>query len=237
MCDRCDRGCHLFCLSPPLDQVPEGEWLCPLCKAEDAHGFIEGQQYSLDEFEKTATSFKKNFFGGQAAAKKVRMMAARVYTLPLQPTSFDHYTAVSHTRVLPVQILHVCLACTATHCTLSVRSTLSSTADTHITRTAAAADTDQPASTNSLTLQASLETIETEFWKVVEEAEDPVEVLYGADIDTTITGSGFPQKVCCCLELYAPLCTCQYACLPGWTTVLHYLHAVWLLGWHHIKRL
>ena len=37
--------------------------------------------------------------------------------------------------------------------------------------------------------------IETEFWKVVEAAEDPVEVLYGADIDTTITGSGFPQKV------------------------------------------
>ncbi len=47
-------------------------------------------------------------------------------------------------------------------------------------------------------LQASLEAIEAEFWKVVEEAEDPVEVLYGADIDTTITGSGFPQKVCPC---------------------------------------
>jgi hypothetical protein len=71
LCDRCDRGCHLFCLSPPLEQVPQGEWLCPLCKAEDAHGFIEGQQYSLDEFEKTAATFKKNFFGGQAAAKKV----------------------------------------------------------------------------------------------------------------------------------------------------------------------
>ena len=71
LCDRCDRGCHLFCLSPPLEQVPEGEWLCPICKAEDAHGFVEGQQYSLDEFEKTASAFKKNFFGGQAAAKKV----------------------------------------------------------------------------------------------------------------------------------------------------------------------
>lgn len=31
---------------------------------------------------------------------------------------------------------------------------------------------------------------------MVEEADEPVEVLYGADIDTTITGSGFPQKVC-----------------------------------------
>ena len=48
--------------------------------------------------------------------------------------------------------------------------------------------------------------IETEFWKVVEAAEDPVEVLYGADIDTTITGSGFPQKVCLCLPSALPAC-------------------------------
>lgn len=44
-------------------------------------------------------------------------------------------------------------------------------------------------------LQASLTAIESEFWNVVERADEPVEVLYGADIDTTITGSGFPQKV------------------------------------------
>lgn len=52
-------------------------------------------------------------------------------------------------------------------------------------------------------LQASLETIEAEFWKVVEAADEPVEVLYGADIDTTITGSGFPQKVCIRCLLHA----------------------------------
>ena len=33
----------------------------------------------------------------------------------------------------------------------------------------------------------------------MERADEPVEVLYGADIDTTITGSGFPQKVRCML--------------------------------------
>ena len=55
-------------------------------------------------------------------------------------------------------------------------------------------------------LQASLETVEAEFWKVVEEADEPVEVLYGADIDTTITGSGFPQKVCMICLLYVSKC-------------------------------
>ena len=31
MCDSCDRGYHMFCLEPPLEDLPEGEWNCPLC--------------------------------------------------------------------------------------------------------------------------------------------------------------------------------------------------------------
>ena len=72
LCDHCDKGCHMFCLSPPLDAVPEGDWLCPSCVAKHAHGFIEGHEYSLLEFEKAATSFKNDFLGGALAAKKVR---------------------------------------------------------------------------------------------------------------------------------------------------------------------
>lgn len=30
-CDDCDRGYHLYCLSPPLLEPPEGEWSCELC--------------------------------------------------------------------------------------------------------------------------------------------------------------------------------------------------------------
>eukprot|EP01094_Clydonella_sp_ATCC50884_P000135 TRINITY_DN10110_c0_g1_i1.p1 TRINITY_DN10110_c0_g1~~TRINITY_DN10110_c0_g1_i1.p1 ORF type:complete len:1197 (-),score=332.09 TRINITY_DN10110_c0_g1_i1:65-3619(-) len=31
LCDQCDVGCHVFCLSPPLRSVPSGQWLCPGC--------------------------------------------------------------------------------------------------------------------------------------------------------------------------------------------------------------
>ena len=31
LCDNCDQGFHTFCLNPPLTEVPEGDWLCPLC--------------------------------------------------------------------------------------------------------------------------------------------------------------------------------------------------------------
>ena len=34
-CDRCSRGFHLHCLDPPLDSVPEDEWLCPTCSKDE----------------------------------------------------------------------------------------------------------------------------------------------------------------------------------------------------------
>lgn len=33
-CDDCDRGYHLYCLSPPLSEPPEGNWSCELCLKE-----------------------------------------------------------------------------------------------------------------------------------------------------------------------------------------------------------
>ncbi|XP_011298385.1 zinc finger protein DPF3 isoform X3 [Fopius arisanus] len=33
-CDDCDRGYHMYCLSPPLATPPEGSWSCRLCIAE-----------------------------------------------------------------------------------------------------------------------------------------------------------------------------------------------------------
>ncbi|KAG7016812.1 Histone-lysine N-methyltransferase ATXR6, partial [Cucurbita argyrosperma subsp. argyrosperma] len=31
LCDKCDRGYHLFCLMPILVSVPKGSWFCPTC--------------------------------------------------------------------------------------------------------------------------------------------------------------------------------------------------------------
>tara|TARA_B100000674_G_C37177706_1_gene618227 strand:- start:90 stop:443 length:354 start_codon:yes stop_codon:yes gene_type:complete len=36
LCDSCDRGFHTFCLDPPLDAVPSGEWFCATCTAARA---------------------------------------------------------------------------------------------------------------------------------------------------------------------------------------------------------
>jgi len=31
LCDKCDAGYHTNCLDPQMSQIPQGEWLCPLC--------------------------------------------------------------------------------------------------------------------------------------------------------------------------------------------------------------
>jgi PHD and RING finger domain-containing protein 1 len=31
LCDRCNRGFHIFCLDPPLNHIPKEDWYCPEC--------------------------------------------------------------------------------------------------------------------------------------------------------------------------------------------------------------
>ncbi|PNG99862.1 Lysine-specific demethylase lid, partial [Tetrabaena socialis] len=116
LCDRCDRGFHLFCLDPPLAAVPEGDWLCPPCRAEEereggggAGRGARGEDMRLGEFEAHAAAFRRSYWGGEVKAKRV---------------TWDE--------------------------------------------------------------------VEAEFWRLVEEGEEEVEVLVAADLDTGQYGSGFP---------------------------------------------
>jgi hypothetical protein len=34
VCDRCSRGWHMVCITPPMDVVPTGQWVCPHCTLE-----------------------------------------------------------------------------------------------------------------------------------------------------------------------------------------------------------
>uniref|UniRef100_A0A7N0VHE2 Uncharacterized protein n=2 Tax=Kalanchoe fedtschenkoi TaxID=63787 RepID=A0A7N0VHE2_KALFE len=65
LCDRCDKGWHLYCLSPPLKRVPQGNWYCFEClnSDKDSFGFVPGKQYSLEAFKRAADRAKKKWFG------------------------------------------------------------------------------------------------------------------------------------------------------------------------------
>ncbi|GAV48655.1 hypothetical protein ZYGR_0N00590 [Zygosaccharomyces rouxii] len=53
LCDSCDKPFHIFCLSPPLDSIPKGDWICNNCIIGNGYyGFREEtRHYSLEEFQ------------------------------------------------------------------------------------------------------------------------------------------------------------------------------------------
>ncbi|CAN4077732.1 unnamed protein product [Withania somnifera] len=62
LCDRCNKGWHMYCLSPPLKQIPPGNWYCLQClnSEKDSFGFAPGRELPLDAFRRIADRAKKN---------------------------------------------------------------------------------------------------------------------------------------------------------------------------------
>ncbi|KAM9854080.1 uncharacterized protein phrf1 [Aulostomus maculatus] len=46
LCDGCDAGYHMECLTPPLDAVPVEEWFCPECVASNNHSRASAEEVS-----------------------------------------------------------------------------------------------------------------------------------------------------------------------------------------------
>ncbi|SCV69106.1 BQ2448_2126 [Microbotryum intermedium] len=63
LCDGCDHGFHLDCLSPPLAEVPKSQFFCETCLLQNGadYGFDEGEEHSLYSFQKRADAFKRKW--------------------------------------------------------------------------------------------------------------------------------------------------------------------------------
>ncbi|KAF8504202.1 hypothetical protein JB92DRAFT_2968040 [Gautieria morchelliformis] len=53
LCDGCDCGFHIYCLDPPLQSIPKGQWYCHTCLFGTGQdfGFDEGEEHSLASFQ------------------------------------------------------------------------------------------------------------------------------------------------------------------------------------------
>ncbi|CAI9094044.1 OLC1v1029693C1 [Oldenlandia corymbosa var. corymbosa] len=71
LCDRCNKGWHMHCLSPPLKQVPVGNWYCLDCvnSEKDSFGFVPGKEFSLEAFRRVAERAKKKWFGSTVTSR------------------------------------------------------------------------------------------------------------------------------------------------------------------------
>ncbi|KAJ4850539.1 hypothetical protein Tsubulata_036378 [Turnera subulata] len=71
LCDRCNKGWHIYCLSPPLKQVPPGNWYCFEClnSDKDSFGFVPGKNLTLEAFRRVADRAKRKWFGSGCASR------------------------------------------------------------------------------------------------------------------------------------------------------------------------
>ncbi|KAJ4877103.1 transcription factor jumonji (jmjC) domain-containing protein [Raphanus sativus] len=65
LCDSCNKGWHIYCLSPPLKHIPPGNWYCLDClnTDEDTFGFVPGKCLLLEDFKRIADRAKRKWFG------------------------------------------------------------------------------------------------------------------------------------------------------------------------------
>ncbi|KAH9719677.1 transcription factor jumonji (JmjC) domain-containing protein [Citrus sinensis] len=71
LCDRCNKGWHVYCLSPPLKHVPRGNWYCLEClnSDKDSFGFVPGKRYTVESFRRVADRAKKKRFRSGSASR------------------------------------------------------------------------------------------------------------------------------------------------------------------------
>jgi len=48
LCEKCLKGYHIYCLSPPLDSVPAGDWFCDRCAGRHTGGDIMEEEEGLE---------------------------------------------------------------------------------------------------------------------------------------------------------------------------------------------
>ncbi|GAA5948514.1 hypothetical protein JCM21900_002735 [Sporobolomyces salmonicolor] len=132
LCDDCDKGFHLGCLSPPLRQVPTSQFYCDTCLLLNGsdYGFEEGQNHSLHSFRRRADAFKRRWL--------------QDHPLPANKGKGKEEDSVAEDGVWAEQI-------------------------------------------------AIEDHFEREFWRLVESPTETVEVEYGADVNSTKDGAGFPN--------------------------------------------
>ncbi|GAA99733.1 uncharacterized protein L969DRAFT_89586 [Mixia osmundae IAM 14324] len=196
LCDECDRGYHIHCLTPPLKSIPKGRWICKDCLMSTGRdfGFDEGDEHSFHSFRRRADEFKSLWVKRhppaymqpegasleQPASINDKILAGTYDDLDGVPIEEEEGFDAKWLRESSLDGLPI---------------------DSSRTGTPACPDPmpaprePTPPLTAPLPIDLALEDyIEREFWRLVETTDETVEVEYGADLHTNDTSSGFPEK-------------------------------------------
>lgn len=68
LCDECNNGFHMTCLSPPLMDVPEEDWYCPSCRRNPNDVIAPG---AAKQMKKASAKSKRDWGRGMACVGKL----------------------------------------------------------------------------------------------------------------------------------------------------------------------
>ncbi|KAI4340545.1 hypothetical protein MLD38_025370 [Melastoma candidum] len=71
-CDACLGGFHLECLNPPLEEVPEGDWMCEFCKGNKSGKKVKLPK--LQEGKTRARTAREKLLSGDLWAARIESM-------------------------------------------------------------------------------------------------------------------------------------------------------------------
>ena len=73
-CESCPAVFHLHCLKPPLEEVPQGDWLCPLCKIDQVQGVTD-----CDLPGNVVKSYRNSPIGVDRMGRKYWFLVRRIF--------------------------------------------------------------------------------------------------------------------------------------------------------------
>ncbi|XP_058529832.1 bromodomain adjacent to zinc finger domain protein 2A isoform X1 [Ochotona princeps] len=103
LCDGCDRGCHIYCHRPKMEAVPEGDWFCAVCLAQQVEEEFPQRPGFPKRGQKRKSSYALNFFEGEGRRRRV---LPRGRDSPATPRSSEHGLSPSKRRRLSMRNHH-----------------------------------------------------------------------------------------------------------------------------------
>nr|XP_008001878.2 bromodomain adjacent to zinc finger domain protein 2A isoform X5 [Chlorocebus sabaeus] len=71
LCDGCDRGCHIYCHRPKMEAVPEGDWFCTVCLAQQVEGEFTQKPGFPKRGQKRKSAYSLNLSEGDGRRRRV----------------------------------------------------------------------------------------------------------------------------------------------------------------------
>ena len=73
-CETCSAVYHLACVDPPMEQVPEEDWLCSVCRAHQVKGVTD----CISEAERSGLLCRQEPIGYDRHARKYWFLCRRI---------------------------------------------------------------------------------------------------------------------------------------------------------------